>query len=294
MEQFRAGLGEAWATIATFVPKLVAFLLILIVGWFIAKAIARILDRILERIGFDRWVERGGIKKALERSRFDASDLLSRILYYVIFLFVLQLAFGVFGPNPISELIAGVIEYLPKVFAAIVILVVGSAIAAAVKEIVEASLGGLDYGRALAIGASTAILVIAIFAALDQLEIAPAIVQGLFFAILAIVVGSAVVAIGGGGIPTMRRYWERTANRAEEQSTAIKKEAQGSKERVKGRAQERAVQARPEGSERTSGVDPRSRSVREYPPEVREERARRTSADPDASYIRDPDDRIVP
>jgi hypothetical protein len=294
MEQFRAGLGEAWATIATFVPKLVAFLLILIVGWFIAKAIARILDRILERIGFDRWVERGGIKKALERSRFDASDLLSRILYYVIFLFVLQLAFGVFGPNPISELIAGVIEYLPKVFAAIVILVVGSAIAAAVKEVVEASLGGLDYGRTLAIGASTAILMIAIFAALDQLEIAPAIVQGLFFAILAIVVGSAVVAIGGGGIPTMRRYWERTANRAEEESTAIRKETQGSKERVKERAGERAVQARPEGSGGSSGVEPRGRSVHEYPPDVREERARRTSAHSDPTYIRDPDDRIVP
>jgi hypothetical protein len=294
LDQFRAGLGEAWATIATFVPKLVAFLLILLVGWFIAKAIARILDRILERIGFDRWVERGGVKKALERSRYDASDLLSKILYYVIVLFVLQLAFGVFGPNPISDLIAGVIAYLPKVFAAIVILVVGSAIAAAVKEIVEASLGGLDYGRILAIGASTAILVLAIFAALDQLEIAPAIVQGLFYAILAIVVGSAVVAIGGGGIPTMRRYWERTANRAEEESTAIRKEARGSKERVKERAEERADQARPEGSQSTGGVEARSRSAREYPPEVREERARRTSSDPDASYIRDPDDRIVP
>jgi hypothetical protein len=294
LEQFRAGLGEAWATVATFVPKLVAFLLILIVGWFIAKAIARILDRLLERIGFDRWVERGGIKKALERSRYDASDLLSKILYYVIFLFVLQLAFGVFGPNPISELIAGVIEYLPKVFAAIVILVVGSAIAAAVKEIVEASLGGLGFGRALAMGASTAVLVIAIFAALDQLEIAPAIVQGLFFAILAIVVGSAVVAIGGGGIPTMRRYWERTANQAEEQSTAIRKEARGSKERVKERAEERADQARPEGSERSGGVEPRSRSASEYPPEVRQERARRTGGGRDASYIRDADDRIVP
>jgi hypothetical protein len=294
MEQFRAGLGEAWATIATFVPKLVAFLLILVVGWFIAKVIARILDRILERIGFDRWVERGSIKKALERSRFDASDLLSKILYYVIFLFVLQLAFGVFGPNPISELIAGVIEYLPKVFAAIVIVVIGSAIAAAVKEIVEASLGGLDYGRTLAIGASTAILVVAIFAALDQLEIAPAIVQGLFFAILAIVVGSAVVAIGGGGIPTMRRYWERAANRAEEESTAIKQEAQGSKERVKGRAEERAAQARSEGSGGAGGAQPRSRSESEYPPEVPGEGSGRTSANPDASYIRDPDDRIVP
>jgi hypothetical protein len=70
-------------------------------------------------------------------------------------------------------------------------------------------------------------------------------VQGLFYAILAIAVGSAVVAVGGGGIPTMRRYWERAAHRAEDESTAIKQEAQGSRERVEQRGRERAEQARP-------------------------------------------------
>ena len=287
MSEFTHGLGTAWATVAALVPKLVAFLLILLIGWLIAKVIARLLDRLLERIGFDRWVERGGVKRAMERSRFDASDLLSKVVYYIIFLFVLQLAFGDFGPNPISELLQGVIAYLPKVFVAIVILVVGAAIAAAVKEIVEASLGGLSYGRALAVGASTAILVIAFFAALDQLQIAPAIVQGLFYAILAIVVGSAVVAIGGGGIPTMRRYWERTADRAEVESTKIRQQASGSKERVKGRAEERAAQARPEASARTT--ESRERPLNEFPPEVREERTQRGN-----TYTTDPDDRIVP
>jgi Conserved TM helix len=245
VQQFKAGLGDAWASVATFVPKFIAFLGILVIGYFIAKAISRILDRVLERIGFDRWVERGGVKRALERSRYDASSLLSRIVFYVIFLFVLQLAFGVFGPNPISVLLAGVIAYLPKIFAAIVIVVVGSAIAAGVKELVEASLGGLSYGRTLAIGASVAILAVTIFAALDQLQIAPAIVRGLFYAILAIVVGSAVVAIGGGGIPTMRRYWERAADRAEIESSSVRREAGGAQQRIENRARERAQQARP-------------------------------------------------
>ena len=242
VDEFRDGLGDAWAAIATFLPKLIAFLLILVIGYFIAKAIARLLDGLLERIGFDRWVERGGIKQALERSRFDASDLLSKIVFYVVFLFVLQLAFGVFGPNPISDLLRGVISYLPKLFAALVILVVGSAIAAGVKEIVEASLGGLSYGRALAMVSSGAILLITVFAALDQLEIAPNIVNGLFYAILAIIVGSAVVAIGGGGIQTMSRYWERFAQRAEQESSNVRSQASGSTERIRERAQERAQQ----------------------------------------------------
>jgi hypothetical protein len=77
--------------------------------------------------------------------------------------FVLQLAFGVFGPNPVSTLIQGVIAYLPNVFVAIVIIVIGAAVAAAVKEIVDASIGGLSYGPGLALGAGTAALVIAMF-----------------------------------------------------------------------------------------------------------------------------------
>jgi hypothetical protein len=245
MEEFKQGIGDAWTDVATFLPKLVGFLLILIIGYFIAKILARILSSILERLGFDRAVERGGIKKALEKSKYDASDILSKIVFYVGMLFVLQLAFGVFGPNPISDLIKGVIAYLPNVFVAIVIVVIGAAIGAAVKEIVEASLGGLSYGRTLAFAAGSAVLVIAVFAALDQLEIAPTIVNGLFLAMLAIVVGSAVVAIGGGGIRTMARYWERASQRLEQEGSSMRAAAQGSKDRIQQRAEERREQISP-------------------------------------------------
>ena len=239
VEQFRLGLGDAWATIATFVPKLIAFALILLIGYFIAKATAKIVDRVLERVGFDKMVERGGVGRALARSRYDASDILGKLAFYVLFLFVLQLAFGVFGPNPVSDLIRGVVAYLPNVFVAIVIVVVGAAIATAVKEVLEAALGGLSYGRAVAVSGSAAILVLAVFAALDQLQIAPSIVRGLYFAVLAIVVGSSVVAIGGGGIRTMSRYWEKAAQRAELESGNIRSQARGSSERVTERAVER-------------------------------------------------------
>jgi len=244
MQEFQDGLGDAWASIATFIPKFLAFLLILVIGYFVAKAVAKVIDRVLERVGFDRAVERGGIKKALAHSSYDASGILGKVAFYVIMLFVLQLAFGMFGPNPVSELITGVVSYLPNIFAAILIIVIGAAIAAAVKEIVEASLGGLSYGRGLAIGASTAILVVTVFAALDQLRIAEDIVTGLFYAILAIVVGSAVVAIGGGGIKTMQRYWERAAEKADQESSNMREEMGGAGERIRQRAQQRAEQAR--------------------------------------------------
>jgi hypothetical protein len=243
VDEFRSGLGDAWASVAIFLPKLVGFLLILLIGYFIAKAVAKIVDKVLERVGFDRAVERGGVGRALAKSKYDASSLLAKIVFYALMLFVLQLAFGLFGDNPISDLIAGVIAYLPNIFVAILIIVIGAAIAAAVKEIVEASLAGLSYGRGLAIGVSALVLTVAVFAALDQLNVAENIVVGLFYALLAIVVGSAIVAVGGGGIRTMSRYWERFALRAEQESGTIKDEAQGSKERVVERAQERKAQS---------------------------------------------------
>ncbi len=257
MEQFRAGLGDAWSSVAAFVPKLIGFFLILIIGYFVAKAISKVVDGVLERVGFDKVVERGGVKKALAKSNMDASSILGKIAFYLIFLFVLQLAFGVFGPNPISDLLTGVIAYLPKVFVAILILVVGSAIAAGVKEIVEASLGGLSYGRQLAFGASAAVLVLGVFAALDQLEIAPTIVNTLFTGLVVLLVGSGVIAIGGGGIKPMQRYWERAAQRLEQESGNIKQEAQGSQEDIKQRFEERKQQAKSatsgSGSEGTGG-----------------------------------------
>jgi hypothetical protein len=251
MDEFRAGLGDAWSNIAEFLPKLVGFLLILIIGYFIAKAITKVLGKVLERVGFDRAVQRGGVGKALERSKYDASSLLAQVVFYALMLFVLQLAFGVFGPNPVSNLIHGVIAYLPNVFVAIVIIVVGGAVAAAVKEIVEASIGGLSYGRGLAFGAATAILVIAIFGALDQLNVAPAIVTGLFYALLAIIVGSAVEA---GNIRT---------------------EARGSGDRIRARAESRMGEVRGEttrAGERESAA-PASVDLRDPDPAVRRGRA---------------------
>ncbi len=222
---FEGGLEEAWTSIITFLPKLLGFLLILGIGYFVAKAVEKLLDKLLERVGFDRLVERGGLHTALAKSRLDASSILARIVFYVAFLFVLQLAFGVFGPNPISDLLEGIIAFLPKVFVAILIVVITAAVATAVKTLVESVLGGLSYGRTLAMVASAAVWVVGIAAALNQVEIAPEIVNGLFYAMLALLVGVGIVAIGGGGIQPMRERWQRALTRMDQEGPRVRQEA---------------------------------------------------------------------
>jgi hypothetical protein len=223
---FRQGVDTAWTHIATFVPKFLGFLVILLIGYVVAKAIEKVLARVLQRVGFDRVVERGGFRPVLAKSQLEPSDILGKIMFWAFFLLVLQLAFGVFGPNPISDLIHGIIAFLPNVFVAIVILVIAGALAKVVTELLEAVIGAVSGGQWMARGAGVAILAIGFFAALDQLHIAPAIVNGLFYAILAVIVGSAVIAIGVGGIPTMRRYWERSAARLEAKGVEVKQQVQ--------------------------------------------------------------------
>jgi Conserved TM helix len=208
-------LRDMWRSIATFAPKLVVFIVILVIGWIIARVVAKVIDKVLERVGFDRAVERGGIRRALQNSRYDASTIVSKIVYYALLLFVLQLAFGVFGPNPVSALLTGVIAFLPKLLVALVIIVVAAAIAAAVRDIVSNALSGLSYGRPLATTASVAILALGIIAALNQVGIALTVTLPVLIAVLGTVGGILIVGVGGGLIKPMQQRWDDYLSRAE-------------------------------------------------------------------------------
>jgi hypothetical protein len=223
---FRQGFEQAWAAFMTFIPKLFLAAVIVVVGYFVAKLLCRGLSMVLHRVGFDRLVERGGIKRVLERTPYDASGLLGRILFYCVLLVALQFAFGVFGQNPVSDILNRLVAYLPNVFAAVLIVIVAAAVARAVKDILEATLAGLGYGRFLATVVSAFTVAVGIFAALNELNIAPAIVNGLFYAMLAIIAGSAIVAIGGGGIGPMRGQWEKALGRLEREAPQIRSRVQ--------------------------------------------------------------------
>ncbi|WKU06412.1 hypothetical protein [Micromonospora sp. HUAS LYJ1] len=213
--------GDALRAVMLFLPKAVAFVAILMAGWLVAKAVRRIVDKVLERVHFDRAVERGGIKTALARSRYDASDIVAKLAYYGVLLVTLQLAFGIWGPSPISDLIAGVIAWLPRAFVAIVIVVVAAAIANAVKDIISSALGGLSYGRVLANIASVFILGLGVIAALNQIGVATAVTTPVLVAVLATVGGILVVGVGGGLVRPMQARWESWLTRAEQESRTI-------------------------------------------------------------------------
>ncbi|WP_158840594.1 mechanosensitive ion channel family protein [Saccharothrix deserti] len=220
--QITEGLGQAWTVVATFVPKLLGFLLVLFIGWLIAKALARAVRFLLKRIGFDRLVERSGLRGAVERSPIDASRLIVKLVYYFVLLIALQLAFGVFGTgNAVSALLNDVIAYLPRIVVAIVLVLVAAAIAKALRGLVTGALADRPYTKLLGNSTYGFVIGLGVIAALNQLGIAVAVTMPVLITVLATIAGVIVIGVGGGLIRPMQQRWEGWLNRIQAESTSI-------------------------------------------------------------------------
>jgi hypothetical protein len=252
----RESLLGALGTVAAFVPKLLLFLVILLIGFIVAKALEKAVGKVLGRVGFDRWVERGGLKRAMDNSKYHASAIVGKIVYYFVLLFVLQLAFGVFGSNPISTLLTSIIAFLPRLFVAILIIVIASAIAAAVRELISNTLGGMSYGKTLANVAGVFILGLGIIAALNQVGVATTVTTPILITVLAIVAGVIIVGAGGGLIRPMQHRWEGWLARAEEEAPKVRQQAQAAPsagDQARHLAEQAQQQARPDGDRPQTG-----------------------------------------
>jgi hypothetical protein len=203
------------------VPTAVAFVAILVAGWLLAKAAYTLVRKLLDRVGFDRAAERGGITAALARSHYDAGTVVGKLAYYAVLLTALQTAFGIWGPNPVSALLTAVVAWLPRAFVAIVILVVAAGIARIVKDVIGSALGDLSYGRTLAGAASALIVGLGTIAALNQIGVAATVTTPILIAALATIGGVIVVGVGGGLVRPMQDRWAAWLDRAADEAPAI-------------------------------------------------------------------------
>jgi hypothetical protein len=213
----RAGL----TSVATFIPRLLGFLVVLVVGYVIAKAIAKVVDKLLEKAGFDRAVERGGISKALASSPYDASDIVAKLVFLAIFIPVLSMALGVLGIVALQQPMAAFIALIPKILVAVVLVVLGALLAGMVKSFVANALGALSYGSTVATAVGALILFGFVKAALDQVGIATVVTTALLYTVFAAVAGVVIVGVGGGLIQPMQSRWESMLNKADSEKDRV-------------------------------------------------------------------------
>src|SRR5215212_6238806 len=148
-----------------FVPNLIAFLVILVVGYFIAKIVAAIVRKALEKLGLDKALHESDAKQYVDRISPDASPsaTVGKVFFYFLFVFVLTAAIGALKIPAVTAFMNQVLAYLPNVIAAIVIFVVAAALAGAVAAGVAKLLGDTPTGKIVATAVPALVMLIATF-----------------------------------------------------------------------------------------------------------------------------------
>ncbi|HTI14962.1 MAG TPA: hypothetical protein VL461_10380 [Dictyobacter sp.] len=199
--------------VVAFIPRLVGFLVILLIGWIVASALAKAVTFLLKRIGFDRTSERIGLTRFEQRMgmRMDPATLLGKIVYWFVFLVFLIPAFNALQLTSVSSFLNQVLAYIPNIFVAVLVLFLGALLASFVGDIVRGTMAGRNVGNPniYANIARAAIIGFAILVALDQLQIAPALITILFTAIVGAIALALGLAFGLGGRDTAQRLLDR-------------------------------------------------------------------------------------
>ena len=198
--------------IMAYLPILLGALIILIIGCIVAKAIRRLVDWLLEVIRFDMLADKAGISDILRKGdlRISAREVVSSIVYWLVIIMVLVMTVDALGLPKASDVLASLFAYVPKVIAALLVLIVAMFLASFVSGIVRTAAGNANLPKPeLLAGISRwAIIIFAVTISLEQLGIAPLLVTATFNIILGGIVLALAIAFGLGGKDAAAKYLE--------------------------------------------------------------------------------------
>ncbi len=194
----KAMLIKIWS----YVPTLVGALVILIIGWLIAKVVEALVVRVLKAIRLDMASDKAGVSNILAQGdiKLTLSELLGAIVYWLIIFIVISTALNALNLTIAANLISRLVEYVPNIIAAVFVLVLGSFLANFVSSIVRtaASNIGMERARLLAQITQVVLVIFAIIIAIEQLNIATALLALAVNVILASIGISIALAFGLG------------------------------------------------------------------------------------------------
>ncbi len=222
-----------------FIPELIAALLILIVGYFVAKIVGSIIARVLRRAGLDRTATSGQSGTWIQKVTSSPSQLVGKLAFWALFLGVISLAVSVLGINALTEFVGAIFAYLPNVIAAVVIFLVAGAIAAGVATLAARFMGDTPTGKVVATVAPILVMTIATFMILEQLKIAHDIVVTTYTLLLGAVALGSALAFGLGGRDVAARMLEGAYQKGQQNKEQIKQDFAQGKEQAKQEAREK-------------------------------------------------------
>jgi len=206
MEQvdvFLDSLRNFWQQFSQFVPTLLAAFVLLILGWIVAKVLRTIAERALKMLRLDVVAERSGMEDFLLKGgvRFTTVTLLSNLVYWFVMFTVLLAVLNVIGIQIAADIVGRIVLYIPKVVAAVIVLMFGALFAKFVQGVAFTYLSnvGIAGGQLLSTIAQYAILVFVASVALEQLELGGAVLVSAFQIAFGALCLALALAFGLGG-----------------------------------------------------------------------------------------------
>lgn len=201
-----SAMTSVWTPIAGFIPRLFGALVVVVLGFVVAKLLDALLSKVLAKVGIDRLMAGTGLNKLLTRIGINApvSTLIGKIIYWFVLLIFLITAAESLGLDRISATLDVLALYLPKVLGAAVVMVAGVLLAQLVSGVVRGAAEGvgLEYAAGLGRIAQGLVIIISLSVAIGQLEIKTDLLNHVI-AIVLISVGLAVALALGLGSRTI-------------------------------------------------------------------------------------------
>lgn len=187
------------ATIAHWLPQFLGALIVLLVGYIVARAIEGIFKRVLHRTKFDDFLKRGTAGSYIGRVISSPAALLASVVFWLLWLTALSIAVTILGVPALTNFVNVVYGYLPNVLAALLIFIVAGAISTALASLVLKLMGNTPTGKLVGTVVPVLTMLIATFMILSQLQIAHDIVVITYAALMGGVALAMALAFGLGG-----------------------------------------------------------------------------------------------
>jgi hypothetical protein len=217
-----------------FLPNLVGFLVILLVGYVIAKVARKAIAALLQKVGLDRALHTSDAGQYVERVSPGASpaNLIGAVAFWFVFLFAISAAIGALKIPALSDFIAQVQAFLPNIIVAAIIFVVAAALAGVVGGAAHKLMGDTPTGKIVRAVVPGLILAIGTFMVLDQLQIAPQIVTITYAALLGMLALAGALAFGLGGREVAGDLLRNAYHSGQQNKDQVKRDVQQGKQRA--------------------------------------------------------------
>ena len=196
-------LQNLWYGFINFIPNLIGALVVLIIGLIVAAGLGTLVEKIFEMVHLDGFLDKLGLKPYFDRAglKLRASYFLGRLVYWFIVIAFLLAVADSLGLYALSGFLTSILNYLPNVIAAVLIMLASVVVAAFLRRTVVASVMGAKLAAPHFLGALVwwTVVVFGFLTALTQLNIAAAIIQTIVTGFIAMLALAGGLAFGLGG-----------------------------------------------------------------------------------------------